>query len=152
MGLDMYLSGNLYVKDWDHNHENGIPDDTPAKATQKACKLSLPVKSVTVEVGYWRKANQIHNWFVNNVQDGEDECKPHYVDREKLIELRQLCEDVLNDHSKAPDLLPASSGFFFGTTEYDEYYFEDLKATVLIIDEALKPENNELDFEYQSSW
>ena len=27
------------------------------------------------EVGYWRKANAIHKWFVDNVQDGNDDCK-----------------------------------------------------------------------------
>ena len=26
------------------------------------------------EVGYWRKANAIHGWFVRNVQNGKDDC------------------------------------------------------------------------------
>ena len=38
------------------------------------------------EVGYWRKANQIHKWFVDNVQDGVDDCGEYKVTKEQLIE------------------------------------------------------------------
>ncbi len=37
-----------------------------------------------IEVGYWRKANQIHNWFVKNVQGGVDDCGYYGVTKEKL--------------------------------------------------------------------
>ena len=77
--------------------------------------------------GYWRKANQIHGWFVENVQNGVDECKKTYVPKEKLIELKELCEDLLHtkDKQKAQELLPATSGFFFGSTDTnDKYYWE----------------------------
>ena len=49
------------------------------------------------EVGYWRKANEIHNWFVENVQDGEDDCCYHNeVTKETLEELLDICQTVLN--------------------------------------------------------
>lgn len=153
MGLDMYLSGKKYIRDYEFQHSDGIiPEDTPAKLTQKACDLLLPVKEISVDVGYWRKANQIHNWFVENVQNGKDECIPHYVPNEKLEELRELCKQVLEDHSKAEELLPTGAGFFFGNTEYDEWYFKVLEDTVAIIDLCLNPDNAELEFEYCSSW
>lgn len=48
-------------------------------------------------VGYWRKANHIHNWFVANVQDNEDDCDYHNeVTKENLEELLQICNTVLN--------------------------------------------------------
>ena len=47
-------------------------------------------------VGYWRKANHIHKWFVDNVQDGEDDCREYDVSIEQLHELRNICFDILS--------------------------------------------------------
>ena len=49
------------------------------------------------ELMYWRKANQIHNWFVQNVQDGKDDCGLYEVSKEKLKELLELCLIVLRE-------------------------------------------------------
>ena len=47
------------------------------------------------QVGYWRKANQIHNWFVENVQDGEDDCRYHReVTEDDLQDLLSMCEKI----------------------------------------------------------
>lgn len=156
MGLDMYLTGKRYISK--HFNEG---DTERAEAIQKLFPElegkagrwgdASPVKEVQIEAGYWRKANMIHDWFVKNVQDGEDECRPHYVGREQLEELRDLCKQVLENREKASELLPTASGFFFGSTDYDEYYFQDLEQTVEIIDAALELPPS-WDFEYRSSW
>jgi hypothetical protein len=87
------------------------------------------------------------------VQNGEDDCRPAYLMREQLIELDTLCEQVLANHDLAEELLPTESGFFFGSTEYDEYYFGELEDTREIIKRALAiPDGWNMDFEYQSSW
>ncbi len=53
-------------------------------------------KRISEPVGYWRKANAIHRWFVENVQDGEDDCDYHReVTAEDLEELRDLCIEVV---------------------------------------------------------
>ena len=36
------------------------------------------------EVAYWLKANHIHNWFVQNLQDGVDECQYVFVEEDDL--------------------------------------------------------------------
>ena len=156
MGLDMYLTGKRYIS----NSFNEGDGDKAAAIQQLFPELSgkqgrwgdsSPVKEVQIEAGYWRKANAIHRWFVQNVQGGEDECKPHYVSREQLIELKKLCEKVLAFRHLAVECLPTGSGFFFGSTDYDEYYFQALEQTVKIIDECLElPDSWE--FEYRSSW
>ena len=110
------------------------------------------VKQIEIRAAYWRKANEIHAWFVKNIQDDVDECEPHFVPREKLQELIDLCKEVLADRSKASELLPTQSGFFFGSTEYDEYYFDSVKTTVDMLKKALKEIPDAWDFEYQSSW
>ena len=142
-----------------------------------------PSGDVKFVVAYWRKANHIHQWFVENVQGGEDECKPHSVSREQLKELREMCLRVLalkTDEQEisygeitsdgrlvekkemgrvltkaatreATKILPTQSGFFFGNTEYGEWFLRDTEETVAHIDRVLRmPED--WYFEYQSSW
>jgi hypothetical protein len=46
--------------------------------------------NVEAEVGYWRKANQIHRWLVENAQHGIDECQSVDVGRAQLEEARSL--------------------------------------------------------------
>ena len=116
-------------------------------------------KAEDEEIGYWRKDNHIHRWFVENVQDGIDDCGAYLVSREKLIELRKACLKVLQakyDEKKrlsvASGLLPTRSGFFFGSTDYDEFYFDSLKRTLNILDEALDNTSGDQEIYYQASW
>jgi hypothetical protein len=68
-----------------------------------------------------------------------------------LESLLNTCKEVKSDHSKADGLLPTSAGFFFGSTEYDEWYFGGIDETIEIIEMALAmPE--EWEFQYHSSW
>ena len=113
------------------------------------------ISEITEDIGYWRKANAIHKWFVDNVQSGKDDCNSYYVSKEKLQQLLHDCEDVLEDHSKADSLLPVSKGFFFGSYEYDDWYFDSLHHTIKICQEALRLMEGNLkysSFYYQSSW
>lgn len=105
------------------------------------------------EVLYWRKANQIHNWFVENIQRGQDNKSMNEVSKEKLIQLQKLVDEVIEDNSKAEELLPSLEGFFYGDAEYDERYFKQLKKTK----EELQKVIDETDFDkykliYHSSW
>lgn len=154
MGLDMYLSKKTYVKNWNHTpeekkHKITIKQNGKQRSDIKADRITHIVE----EVMYWRKANHIHHWFVENCQNGEDECQETYVSREKLKELAELCEKVVE--TKNGELLPTQSGFFFGSTEYDEYYFDECKQTAKTIRELLKENSEDSyngDFYYQSSW
>jgi hypothetical protein len=106
---------------------------------------------IGVTVAYWRKANAIHAWFVEHCQDGRDECQESYVDRDQLQELLDLCEKALID--KDADLLPPQSGFFFGSTEINEWYWDDLEHTAKVLSAILNDEKLErYSFYYQSSW
>jgi hypothetical protein len=105
------------------------------------------------EIGYWRKANQIHRWFVQNVQNGVDDCGAYKVTKEQLIQLHNTCNDILNDPNLAEQLLPTQSGFFFGNTAYDMWYYNDIENTKRIIDEILEYKSYCLDdLYYSSSW
>ena len=106
------------------------------------------------QVGYWRKANHIHTWFVDNIQDGEDDCAYHReVTKTDLEELLDVCQKVLDNPDVAKDNLPTQGGFFFGSTDYDEYYLEDIRDTIDIITKVLETTDFEKEMIYYvSSW
>lgn len=145
MGLDMYLSAKRHM--W---------HDEPELAKLLGSLFALPegikVEQINVEVAYWRKANQIHDWFVQNVQNGVDECEPHFVSREQLQTLIDLCKRVLENPMLAEELLPTRGGFFFGPTGYGADYNQDLESTVLKLERALQLQEGRWSFEYCSSW
>ena len=135
-------------------------------------------------VGYWRKANQIHNWFVENVQDGLDDCGTYEVTKAQLINLLNVCKEVkansklvdgkvqngmrvtasrwepitedgkyIEDPTVAQELLPTTSGFFFGSEGYDQWYMMDIDYTIETLTKVLE----DTDFEtevvtYSASW
>ena len=141
---------------------------------------------VACKVGYWRKANAIHKWFVDKVQNGIDDCSYYLVNYKNIQELKDICDKILQDVIARPgkvkngetynhesqkwepnwengkeivnkelceQLLPTQDGFFFGSTDYDEFYLDDVKLTSEILEKVLK----ETDFEneeiyYSSSW
>ena len=142
--------------------------------------INYEYDSLFKEIYYWRKANAIHQWFVDNIQNGNDDCEDYRVTQKDLQILIDTLKEVYNslcnkemitkkvqdgsieyetkvfkeeDLEIAKQLLPTQEGFFFGGTEYDEYYFEQIKDTLndlQIINECFDFENNYLI--YGSSW
>ena len=169
MGLDMYLYAN-----------------SKTLAEKLAPYTGFGMGDFTAKngiVAYWRKANAVHKWFVDNVQGGNDDCGLYRVSVDDLITLKKTCEEVLEysrkngleesktafynlfedgkvvqkpcliikDSSKAEELLPTQTGFFFGETEYTEFYLQDLEHTISVIETILNNITNEgmdWDFEY----
>lgn len=147
MGLDMYLTAKRYIYDFD--------DEGKALREQlESFKVNgMEVKELSYRAGYWRKANAIHKWFVDNVQEGSDNCGEYLVTTEQLEKLLELVNEVLHNRDKADDLLPTHNGFFFGSLIYDEGYFDDLIQTKAIIENVLSIEDIcKYDIYYSSSW
>lgn len=239
MGLDMHLQAEKYVSKTDVNWQGKTRKDKPNKTYRQIIKAmgaegfadtdDLSSLTVKLNVGYWRKANAIHQWFVENVQEGVDDCGHYYVKLEQLAELRDICqrildagkekkknsdenditvqldevleaqvESALSDNGPkvehplgglgvefvvtddpdllaqidawneqnppqlmtydqvelAEELLPTQSGFFFGSTEYDQGYIWDLENTIEICNRVLNnlPEKSGWYLYYHSSW
>lgn len=147
MGLDMFLYKKVYVgANYEHNDVKGL---ISLKKRGKPIKVNLnKIVYIIEDQAYWRKANAIHYWFVREVQHGDDDCKPYYVSGEKLLELVEVCKKVLKNKELAEDYLPTHEGFFFGSYEYDDYYFKTLESTI----EQLENVDPDGEYEYQSSW
>jgi hypothetical protein len=154
MGLDMYLSAKKYMsKYFDPADVERIKQVNDIFGIVGVEDEDYGAEEVKFRVAYWRKANAIHQWFVENCQEGTDDCSEYWVSREQLQELVDICEQIMTDKSKAEELLPTQSGFFFGDTAYDEWYFMGVEYTVqrfkkILSDTALQ----KVDFYYQSSW
>ena len=150
MGLDMYLRVRKL-----HPYRN---DERYDNAYGSNWKLS----ESTYTVCEWRKANAIHKWFVDHVQGGKDDCGRYPVNVESLKDLRSACRNAMacfdeGDIEEAATWVPTQEGFFFGSTEYDEWYREDLQRTFDACNNLIKtieiPDRKDwLSVEYESSW
>lgn len=100
---------------------------------------------------YWRKFNALHNWFVQNIQNGVDKCEEHLLSEDKVKELLELLESLIPENCQ--EKLPTKSGFFFGTDDYDEYYWKDVKDTIVMMKYLLlSVDFREESLVYCSSW
>ena len=158
MGLDMYLTKRTYVQNWDYMKESEKNYVSVKGADEKHIKPER-VQYIIEQLCYWRKANHIHKWFVDNIQGGVDDGGEYTVSLPELKQLMDVCYEVMTDNSKAEELLPTSDGFFFGGTEYDEFYFTQTSDTYKILKELVEelesyntPLNNSAWMYYRASW
>lgn len=158
MGLDMYLSRKVHLPNY--KHAPGAQEI--CKGVMQALKIENPERysngSFMIELPeiYWRKANAIHGWFVREVQNGNDDCGNYEVSKEALQRLADLCQKVTS-RELGPEALPPTEGFFFGSNQIDDGYWEDLQMTYDALKKALEMPNVGGDesmnwFEYHSSW
>jgi hypothetical protein len=147
MGLDMYLTKKRFM--WTEDR-----DSTELRKVSDKFGNGAEVSRVEFETGYWRKANSIHKWFVDNVQGGKDDCEQYEVSRDQLRELLTQINIVLGDNKLAEKILPCQSGFFFGETVYNDWYFKDLRYTKELLESILNlPEKEDKgEYYYSSSW
>lgn len=78
----------------------------------------------------YRKANQIQNYFETRfayTNDDEYNCVTTKIDDLTLSDIvNRITEIEHSSHQQvaAENNFPTTSGFFYGDTEYDDYYFE----------------------------
>lgn len=154
MGLDMYFYKRKHFFDVSEitvKHKKNFDKDAPVEEYKSTEPTDCAI--IQTEMGYLRKANWIHYWIVNNKARGVDDCKAVYLSSADIEELLDVCEDALE--SKNPsDVLPTHDGFFFGPTDYDDWYIEQTQRAVEIlkgiIDEYKKDPS--MDVIYEASW
>lgn len=161
MGLDMYLNKRKFVKSYKANKGEGLINADKITITTNVHyangttdtsvdTVDNPSSSVMIDIPYcyWRKVNCVHKWFLDATNQEEDVCQEIEVSGELLMDLVDRCKRVLDNHTLASTLLPTQEGFFFGSTEYDEYYFDDLKDTLT----QLKDVDPKEYYVYHASW
>lgn len=99
---------------------------------------------------YFRKVNFIYAYFSPKLED--EEC---FVTKDDILDLVSRCRTVLAEHTteKAAELLPTVSGFFFGSTDYDEWYFKDVEDCINQMENLLQDYDEETDVIFvEMSW
>ena len=96
MGLDQYMRKKVFIgANYEHREVKGKID-----ITIKGEKVNIDFNKVSYieeQDAYWRKANQIHNWFVTNVQNGNDDCGTYFISKEHFEELYNECKQVMEN-------------------------------------------------------
>lgn len=130
------------------------------------------IKKQSDEIGYFRKVNFLVS-FVEDLLGREIiNCEEVPFDKQMAEELVRSCKEVLSakadiknycEHQHIPDneignytpemiaeeLLPTRPGFFFGNTDYDEWYYHDVEEVLNWCESTLLPEFNDLDVDEQ---
>ena len=164
MGLDMYLEASFSTRAYVRPTDQDYADMREGKEVkiEKSPELEDAIAAIGFEnapidhaynymtyvfpIITWRKANAIHKFFVDTCQEGNDNCQRHYVSREHLEELLEIINTILAvktpaaRETKAKELLPTESGFFFGTEEYDDWYYKDLEDTKKTLEKVFEYE------------
>lgn len=123
---------------WEFMHEQIIPllhlkDDDwllganfdPKKGAEEIVRWLFTVhfwRGRIMESAYFRKVNFIYRYFGEKLVD--ESC---IVTKAEIEDIIERCKKVLADHSLAKELLPTCDGFFFGSTDYDDWYFKDVE-------------------------
>lgn len=150
MGLDMYLEAKLHLPPYNtelapvrHAIGQAIGYTPPTEKPDNDATL-MEITGVTVRVGYWRKFDPLHQWFVNNVQEGHDDCRPAYIPPDVLAALEDQLDQVSDD--------PESASEHF-VIEGDEPMSEsEIDYTLKIVVQAKKLQERGWDIYYRASW
>lgn len=94
-------------------------------------------------IWYGRKDNHVHEWIISTHDFEETNLEYVLIDPEALL---NDLKTVIDDPDKAHEVLPTRPGFFFGDTEYDGYYFQEVK----VLHEVLVGERDKGYFENHS--
>ena len=131
MGLDMYLTGEIYIsQDWKDDANNKYEE-------------GYRLKGHLYEMGYWRKHPDLHGYIVENFAEGEDDCKPVYL---SVDSIKQIIDAIEKNE------LPKTDGFFFGESTNDD---EEKAEAIGILSKALgwlEADDWHRSVVYQASW
>ena len=150
MGLDMYLEAKLHLPPYS---EELAPvrlaigqaiGYTPPTDKPDHDPTLMEITGVTVRVGYWRKFDPLHQWFVSNVLESYDDCRPAYVSPDVLAELEELLDRVSDD--------PESASEHFVSEGDDPMSESDIDYTLRIVVQAKKLQERGWDIYYRASW
>ena len=157
MGLDMYIqrcNRTMHTPQQlvELDNENKDPTAEELKPFQPLRKYEYleNVYGIFHEVAYWRKFNALHNWFVENLQNGVDDCGTYEISRSLLDKLLVDIDKTLNGETTR---IEPVDGFFFGSTEKDDYYWELLEDTYDTIERIQETfDFGQYRLFYHSSW
>ena len=155
MGLDIFFF-KTKRNEWDNIQDELSAFDSLPEDEQD--EVENPYRTFEPqEVGYFRKVNFLMSFFKY-----KENCSYKETTREQLQALRDACKEIVKmkpvryeitrydyggteqvkvysdaDQKRCAELLPTQSGFFFGSTDYDQWYFNEVKDVFVWVDGVL---------------
>ena len=141
MGLDMYL----------YTYPEGLEEDIK-KLHKLPPEERDKIWDETYEIGYWRKYNFLHKYLCDNGELIVDKVL-YFVPRKVLYEFLEKAVKVVKRQTirVSSQTLPVCEGLFYGSYEYDDYYYGQVHDTIIKITEILR-DNQDDKFLYYASW
>lgn len=111
---------------------------------------------------YWRKFNALHHYIAKNYGDLEnDNCVDIHLeisDIEDILEILKKVQDTMKTTTKTrldsrgneykeevitnpkavEKIFPTADGFFWGSTDYDDYYIDEVNRTVDVLEQVVR--------------
>lgn len=180
MGLDMYLhkknhlteeqqatarEAKAMIEKYEKLYDAAKSESRREYYLEKLTKWQDKLNTVQeyTEVYYWRKANAIHAWFERyllrerGIQEIED-CESYVIGTKCLEELVADCKSVLAYSQDkcfeevASRYMPTQHGFFYGSTDYGEWYVDNLQETATELASILLNSDEDDEFIYTAWW
>ena len=145
MGLDMHLTGVKHVRlsGYGSPVSGEVPISDKEARGLPPSEDGFPLKSRSLDMGYWRKHPNLHGYIVQNFAGGEDDCRPIELSED---DLERIVSAVKSDS------LIETTGFFFGASDGSEkeYDIETFEKAIKWLKE--KDERSYRYVTYQASW
>lgn len=101
----------------------------------------------------FRKVNALQGYFEDNfeeIQNGEE----FYFDEEHILKLKKVTDWILknkDDKDYISKYLPPADGFFYGSSDVDEWYFQDVEHINKVMREIMSTPNR-VSYKYWAWW
>lgn len=97
-------------------------------------------KSEQKKVGYFRKDNAFLHWVDTHVKEVEN-CVDITISKEQLKALQNTLLTLTKEN--CAENFPTQNGFFYGSTDYDEWYWDGVEELKQWVKETLQTFNFE---------
>lgn len=157
----VFRQARQHVEKWKEKYDKLNSLEIKVKEEKKIEQLAA--KKESMHIAYWEEANQIHYWFVMNIQKGKDDKRNHHTGKDVIKRLIKTCEELYELYEKkghiddelikeAKEKMPPKDGIQFGENEINEKYFEQIQATLKMLKRTLKSVKKEHVLFYKADW
>ena len=145
MGLDIYIDvANREARDEvvAKNQEIRKRNDKVYEEQGDVAELEEPIDIPCTQEYYFRKFNALVEWIENNVGALEN-CEPLELGEDDIEGLQATLNDLTPENCDVE--LPTCTGFFFGSQEYDDWYWENVEKAKQMCNDILEKTDWEKD-------
>ena len=133
MGLDMYMYGEKYLfRARNKSQEDQMED-------------GFRVSKKQLDIGYWRKHSNFHNFMVENFADGDDNCQPICL---SVDDLKQIIDAV--DKGILMSQKMSSIDFLHVDDELNQLLIVTIQKAIDWLSDSNRTESRSV--YYQASW